>query len=43
MPGAGPLGSAGAIERLLDRPPDDELPRQDAHRRQHRLAQDRLA
>jgi hypothetical protein len=37
------LGRAGAVERFLDRAAHDELAREDAHRRGHRLAHDRLA
>ena len=37
------LGRAGAVERLLDRAPHDELVAEDAHRRGHRLAHHRLA
>ena len=37
------LSGLGAVERLADRAAHDELPPEDAHRRQHRLAHHRLA
>ncbi len=43
MPVAVALGFAGALDRLLDRAPDDELAAEDAHRGGHRLAHYRLA
>ena len=38
-----PLGLAGALQRLVDRAPHDELAGQDAHRGGHRLPPHRLA